>query len=170
MSNEITSARLLKLYQVFYRQLNKLVTELDFKNILKALKDFPPTQIGSLEKIVSEYLRNFMIVSKSNFEKFLADNSIPAYLERLEDSTLENDLLDSFNLKSDEKQIISQVFSGGEFNFPQLISQLEDFKKQSIEEITWLRDVNMQLERNRQELYKEVYELRRAIVDKMSSV
>ena len=170
MSNEITSSRLLKLHQVFYRQLNKLVTELDFKNILRALKDFPPTQIPALEKIVSEYLRNFMNISKYNFEKFLADNQIPAYLERLEDASIENDLLDSINLKPDERAILTQIFAGGEFSFPQLVSQLEEFKKQSAEDIAWLREVNQQLERNRQELYKEIYELRRAVVDRMSSV
>ncbi|CAG9334330.1 unnamed protein product [Blepharisma stoltei] len=169
MEIQIENSRLLKFYQIFFLQLNKLVSLIDPKTILSLLSNVSPDIVSEIESSATENIRAFMKISKQNFEAFLLKYDIPQMLDKLEFKEIENNLIEECNVTSEAAEILRSVFSGKEASFPQARIGLERFVEQAKLELKRVREENYLLERKRENLYDEINELRQIVLEKCNN-
>lgn len=169
MEITIQNSRLLKFYQIFFLQLNKLVSNIDPKSMINILANLPPDAAGEIDSALTESIRTFMKISKLNFENFLVEYRIPQMCDRLEFKEIENKLLDECNITAEAADILRSVLSGKEASFPQARIGLERFVEQAKLELKKVRDENHILETRRANVYDEINDLRKNLMDRCSN-
>jgi len=169
MDSQISSARLVKLYQILFLQLNKFICELEPRYVISNFRNISENTALSLEAAINRNIRYLIPTAKTCIDKLIEDLEIPLTLKELEHREVKYRALEHFEPDLEAVKFLNQVYEGKGANLPKARTALEKFKLEASEELNHLLEENKNLETQKQELYSQVYHLRQEMLSKYST-
>ena len=161
--------RLLILHKVFVLHLNKIISELEPKNIFPHLRGVPRNVLSEVSLVVEEQRRQLAITLYQIFEKLVVDDDIPQLCHDYEREAIHSKLLESSRLDQEACSVLKGVFDGHGAKYPYSKNELVRFIQSAKNEIPKLQQENQELRALKNQLLREVEEAKRNLLSSINN-
>jgi hypothetical protein len=166
MEEILNNARLLELYQLYFLAINKVVSDLQIKNISAYLQKLDSSELLELETELVSSLRVFMNNSKLKLEEIVQKYNLPSLLNTIQTKAFEKEIMEDPRLEKEGLDIAKRLLSGQNlFNSKKNVARMKEALRKDLET---LKQKNAELESEKAQVFEEVLQLRLNLITRVN--